>query len=291
MPKGSTAFFDFCRERETIRFKRQGNHPFPWTTDPVLQAFYFCNVFREDDKTTKWFRQHVRTPLSVDPKVVMATIVFRWFNFIHTANRIRHLLIGQGGYNRKAIEAQLRPLQEAGEKLFTGAYLIKSPHGTDKLTGLLDCMDAAVPVAKEMTNIARTQQLTLEEAHKLLMNVPFLGPFMAYEIVTDLRWTYLLCEAPDVNLWASPGPGCARGLGWVFCDDPELMPPYSSVKGRAAMLDHMRLLLELSRQHKHWPTEWKSWEMREVEHCLCEYDKYRRGLEGQKLKRRYRCSP
>jgi hypothetical protein len=37
-----------------------------------------------------------------------------------------------------------------------------------------------------------------------------------------------------------------------------------------------------------WPTEWSDWEMRDVEHTLCEYDKYLRCQSGQgKTKQKY----
>jgi hypothetical protein len=39
-----------------------------------------------------------------------------------------------------------------------------------------------------------------------------LGPFLAYEIVTDLRFTALLENAPDIMTWANPGPGAKRGI-------------------------------------------------------------------------------
>jgi hypothetical protein len=58
----------FCywqEEREIIRLqKEESNLPPPWTDDPILQEFKFCQVFREDDRTTRWFRTHIREPLS-----------------------------------------------------------------------------------------------------------------------------------------------------------------------------------------------------------------------------------
>ena len=48
------AFFDFCREREAIRLRREQGQPREnWTQDPVFQQGRFLNVFREDDRVTK----------------------------------------------------------------------------------------------------------------------------------------------------------------------------------------------------------------------------------------------
>jgi len=44
------SFFDYCKERENIRIKRESGESFPWSKDPIFQKGRFLNVFREDDK-------------------------------------------------------------------------------------------------------------------------------------------------------------------------------------------------------------------------------------------------
>ena len=51
------------------------------------------------------------------------------------------------------------------------------------------------------------------------------------------------------------------------------------------MLELMRELLAVAPSY--WPADFAPWEMREVEHWCCEYDKYRRAKSGLDLKRRY----
>ena len=76
-------------ERESIRYKKEAQLlPSPWTDDPILQEFKFCQVFREDDRTTRWFRTHIREPMRNDEEVLMATIIFRWFNLIETGRTL-----------------------------------------------------------------------------------------------------------------------------------------------------------------------------------------------------------
>jgi hypothetical protein len=108
--------------------------------------------------------------------------------------------------------------------------------------------------------------------------------------VTDIRHTSLYePKSPNADhmTWASAGPGCARGLGWVFPGDPNAFK-YSSEKHQTIMLGNMQQLLKLSKDADFWPWQNKPWEMREVEHCLCEFDKWKRGSAGQSLKRLYR---
>jgi hypothetical protein len=37
------SFFDYCKERESIRIKRESGAPFPWSKDPIFQKgrFFF----------------------------------------------------------------------------------------------------------------------------------------------------------------------------------------------------------------------------------------------------------
>jgi hypothetical protein len=43
-------FFAYARERYWIKLRRDQGLPAPWTTDPILQQYRFCNVFRADDR-------------------------------------------------------------------------------------------------------------------------------------------------------------------------------------------------------------------------------------------------
>ncbi len=271
-------FFGYARERYRIMLRRQvGDEP-PWTNDPVLRDFYFCNIFREDDRTTVWFRENIREPLAhLGSEVLIATIAFRFFNLISTGEYMKDVLV-QHGWRRKIIEGRLR----GKAPLVTGAFVVKSPPGQKKLPGLCDCIDWADKARFVLADEIQ-QAGTLEAAQAELRKVPYLGPFMAYEIVTDLRHTCLLDRAPDIDKWASAGPGCAAGLRWIT----GWREKYTSAAGQERMLALMRRILEASRRQRNWPATWPRWELREVEHTLCEYDKWKRGHEGKRLKRRY----
>lgn len=280
--KNLEQFFGFVRERQRIMLLRKSGAAPPWTEDEVLQKYRFCNVFREDDKTTVWFRENIRDHLSSSSRVLPATVAFRWFNLISTGERIKHILLEEG-WNAQKVRAALR----GKSPLVTGAYIIKTINGMDKLTGLCTVMDwANVSCAKILKRWQVEEKPTLQWMHEQLCNVEYLGRFMAYEVVTDLRHTYLLCEAPDIDTWASAGPGCARGLGWISSDHPDQFA-YQTSSDQSIMLNMMRQLLAHSREARYWPTNWPAWEMREVEHTLCEYDKWRRGLRGERLKRKF----
>ena len=272
---GVTSFFRYARERELIRVRRFDlSEPPPWSVDPIFNTYSFCNVFREDDRTTRWFRENVRDPYRDHGTVIMATIIFRWFNRIKTGEALKreNLFVDWDPQRAKKALSELSPI-------FTGSYVIASPTGQTKLDGIIQCIDRVWEKRDSLQKVV-DEATTLRIAHDYLTQFPFLGPFMAYEVVTDLRFTGALERATDINHWASAGPGAARGIGRIIMGDPDHFG-YTSRAQQQTMQRHMRDLLGLSRHEEYWPQRWNRWEMREVEHTLCEYDKWCRATLGE----------
>jgi len=275
-------FFGYARERYTILRKRRAGHAAPWTSDPVLQQYRFCNVFREDDRVTEWFRENIRKPLGTGyTRLFRATVVFRYLNRIETGERIRDplltcltadLLLGE-------IELRLRQLVQQREKILGPAYMIKTPVGKDKVTGLLEIWRDIFSHEEQIVKTARVEQ-SIRGLTEALAERYFCGPFMAYEIATDLRHSPFLGRASDTLTWANPGPGAMRGAARVLGDEAS-----SLSRGNTGDVDLVQSimgeLLSASRDNTHWPSGWPRWELREVEHTLCEFDKYERARTGE----------
>lgn len=269
-------FFATARERYRIKQNRQLGCEFPWTEDEVFQKWRFCNVHREDDRTTVWFRENIRNNLS-GLRVIEATMAFRWFNRIETVEVVKDLFLGDWDGDEA-----IRRLEHV-QPVTNGAYIITSQHGYPKAEGVVRCIDVA---RRLLPVISAPWGGSLQEAHASLLEIPYIGRFMSYEIITDLRWTDVLRDAKDIDSWASAGPGCARGLSRVVHGGLGHFN-YGSKYDQEEMLEIMLELLLISRETGAWPKEWKQWEMREVEHWACEFDKYERARGGARLKRRY----
>lgn len=275
-------FFRYARERHHIYLARQAGLPrSEWTDDAILQAYRFCNIYRELDTTTIWFRENVREVRDYSPLV--ATVLFRWFNRIQTGEAMftQRTLSNDGS---TAFERYLETkdtdilksaiLAYCGKGPYvTGSYIIKTPDGMNKLDGVLWCVDKFVRESSEYD--PHHYPKTLEKMWEWLCHYSYLGDFMAYEIVTDLRHTYLLEDASDITTWANPGPGAMRGLNRIHGRD------LNKKLKKSHYIQEMRNLLDSSRNPVNWPKEWPVWEMREVEHTLCEFDKYLRASLGE----------
>lgn len=276
-------FLYWWGERQAIYLRRQAGASPPWTDDEILQTNYFTNVYREQDRTTVWFREHVRAPWREDPRVIFATICFRWFNYIPTGER----LIAAGlldHWDDGLALGILGPVRTGGGKVFTGAFLIQSPRREAKLEAI--CRRITMVWDDRENLIARSRDwMTLEGACADLRRYDGLGGFMAYEIACDLRHTAVLDHATDVLTWSNPGPGAIRGLyrvlGWPLRSKSNSHAPRCSMEDYQT---HTQGLLGLLRaRHPDWPIE-----MREIEHSLCESDKYNRILFGEgRSKRKY----
>ncbi len=133
-PGSVEGFFDFMKERHQIYLRREAGQPAPWTDDPWLQQYKFCNVYRELDKGTVWVARNVREPLFREPGLLVANVALaRLYNWIPTLQRLG-LPIEQWNTDKRAsAEIQLEYEMRLGTKVFTDAYLIRSVSGRPKI--------------------------------------------------------------------------------------------------------------------------------------------------------------
>lgn len=275
-------FFWLAREREKVRLARLTNQAPPWTHDNILAEYRFCNVHRRLDKVSEWLCSQVYDRLEGQPHIFLAAILARWINKLETLQAIQPALLGDPSFD---IRMALKAIHKAGAPVFGSAYIIQSPTGKDKIDGILWAFEQIVQRWHEGYKIA-LETKSMEKVHEWLMQFPHMGPFMAYQVVCDLTYGWLLRDAVDKMDWTVAGPGAARGLGWLVHDDPAAFS-YNGVKDQIVMRAWMYDLLKLSQEERRWPQAAGPWELATVQHWSCEYDKWRRGHAGERLKRRF----
>lgn len=281
--KNIEGFFGLARERQLMKIKRERGDPPPWTTDYVLANFRFCNVHRRDDKVTQWIIKNLFEPLGDQPSIFMAAYVARWFNKIETLELLKPELLGD--FNLERMREILLPYQRANVPIFGNAYIIQSPTGMIKLDGILWAIGNVTKRWYEGYSLC-IEHKKMQSAHEWFKQFPHMGPFMAYQVVCDLTYTWILDKAEDRMDWTVAGPGAARGLGWL-AHDMETAFDYNGQKDQLTMRALMHDVLIMSRDDTLWPQSWGQWEMATVQHWSCEYDKWRRGHSGERLKRRF----
>jgi hypothetical protein len=279
-------FVYWVKEREAIRVKKEAGAPKPWTNDPILQTYKFCNVKREDDTVSKWITENWIKPNDPHPNMWFAMIVARLFNWPPTLD-----LIGFPKYRLGEKETFWPELKELwrdqlkvyrdrlGAKIFTGAYLV-STNGVsmDKIDYILDRVltpiwergRAPMTVALSFDAKNNDSQESLESYWNHLRQFDGLGSFMAGQVVADLKFTSDLKDAPDWWTWAPLGPGSIRGLNRIH--GRPLEKGLRQDQGLKEMLVLQDLLIK--------ELDWKL-PVHNVQNCCCEFDKMIRVKNGE----------
>jgi hypothetical protein len=204
--------FAFITERHAIYERRKAGAPKPWTQDPILQQWRFCNIYRELDTVTVWIREHWREPNSTDPDLWFAMVVARLLNLPASLEAIGYPV----PWKPERFKKILRERKQAGETVFNGAYMI---HADATETGLkTDYLADFVltPMWQDRERIRPKKTNTLAEFHTGLMKCRDMGSFMAGQVTADTKQVGVLKKALDWWTWAAPGPGSERGLNRVY---------------------------------------------------------------------------
>lgn len=271
-----SAFDDFIywiNERHLIYVNKQEQKPWPWTEDEIFQTYKFTNVFRELDKTTVWMRENLTNPNLNEPhnKMIYNCALFRMFGTMEMCEAIGGW---QQDHNPQHLKSIARSRLNNKQRVFTGAYIITNQGRKDpKENIVVDEFVASIWNNRdELASICEDK--SLQRIHKKLRTLSGWGGggFMAYELVSDLRHTNVLNDAEDILTWANAGPGAKRGLNRIFGR------PLKFGKAHHDWNGEMRTLLSKVTAHFADATNAlsRNLEMREIEHSLCEFDKYQR---------------
>lgn len=258
----------WINERHRIYVRRfEQVQPKPWTSDPILQEYKFTNVFRELDTGTKFLRMMCQA--HQDPTLLVFNII--WYRLF---NRFEHALDIGFMDDIDVFLKKMKHKAAMGEKIFTSAHMTAGKAGVSKLDYYLDACSQAWDEAENLA-VACKHLNSIESAFNDLRGFQCIGPFVAYEIASDFRWYPQILPKPyDVLNWANIGPGCMRGLRRLGLDHKEDAIGYVYDQIHQHLQPHVLLHVP---EGKH---VWPPFELREVEHSLCEFDKYQRVKTG-----------
>lgn len=214
MTKKEHQFFSFIYKRQAIWYRRFVlQQTAPWTDDPILQTFKFCNVYRELDKSTIYLLQKLE-PLT-DKKSQLLNIIF--YRFFNQDKLYENLGIEPFSVISKQTKKQLQQgftnMRKRGQTLFNTAYII-SP-GTSRLPKHRTILNNLEKISQNAETIIRQLETckTPEQAFQILIdNIPLAGPFLACEIWTDLSYINFFPQGWTDNDFVNIGPGAKWGL-------------------------------------------------------------------------------
>jgi hypothetical protein len=222
-------YWRFAAERQRIFELRADDKPGPWTKDPILQRFKFCNTFRASDRISQYLiSQVIYTPQTCDlspEDVFLRIVLFRLFSKESTWEALEQ---ATGGVRRETLDVErlgalLDDLRREGP-IYTAAFILCA-HDTYghrvKHRNHLELVKRmfAPGGLGALLGAARS----LEDVYDALCAWPMIGAFMGYQLAIDLNYAEHL--AFDEDDFTVPGPGAVRGLHKVFSDFGDLSPP------------------------------------------------------------------
>lgn len=262
-------------ERERIRIRKDvDGAPQPWTDDPILATYRFCNVRREDDRVTVWIRRNIREPYAGHLQLWLMLCIARQINWPAT---LTELILAMAwpdiqDFHPSLITHVLQARAARGEKIYTGAYMISAPakKGANKQAYIAEVVIGEQWQRRDVFYKWFALAPTLQGTHERLTCALGWGDFMAYQAVVDMRFTRLLAGAPDVSSWAAAGPGTLRGLNRIYGR------PVKAALSQDQALSEMRAIYKIAQSESGVAMDFS-----DVPNVLCETDKYLRVKLGE----------
>ncbi len=213
-------YWTFAARRQAALEQRLAGEPAPWTDDPILQAYKFCNVFRATDRVSQYMIRDVAYAADAGSTadLIFQIVAFRTFSKTATWESLRRQFgeVPKLTHLRSpGFEAALEQAKTENGGLYTGAFILcaQKAFGYDEKhrnhVALFRHMFFEQDLAHRISGAN-----SLEAVVQLLQSFPLMGPFMAYQTAIDLNYSEVLGFSE--NDYTQAGPGSLRGLKKAF---------------------------------------------------------------------------
>lgn len=265
-------FWYFTYERHNIFIKKSNGDSPPWTKDPILQKYKFCNSYRVNDRVSQYLLTHVIYTNKTYSKndTIFRIILFKLFNKESTwellESKIGNITIFS--FNQELYSKILTESLNNNNKIYNDAYISCAnkaygyEHKHDNHLALLNQMFLIDHVDEKIIN-----SKSMEESFNILKSYPLIGNFMAYQLVTDINYSEAVNYREDE--FTIPGPGAIRGINKVF-----------SSKGNLSDSDIIKYMYSIQEQEfKRLGYDFKylngrKLQLIDIQNIFCELDKY-----------------
>ena len=326
-------FKDFVIDRYRIHKRKDiKGLPAPWTKNPILQEYKFTNVRREHDRQTKYLLENIthNPELTLEDKIVNSFLFRAWNNWV-TLRDFGFPYAARFLYDPNTKEA-IRPLyhklneenpdrlwynnayNQGGTKCawkFADADIRKVPYrfGDEKAMGddKYPDYEPDIPLRPFHVGIwlgrghivdkllhAKDQQ----ECFEIIKSVRGFADFLAYQVFVDL--TYIKEFPFSENEFTIAGPGCKKGLDYIFKDKDGMtyeeclfwLRDHINMEGYSLFRNDE--LYDYEEEHGYSHREYNPYKLfsdlpeydrcmnvMSLENCMCELSKYIRTVRGE----------
>ncbi|GAB5456546.1 MAG: hypothetical protein Hens2KO_27750 [Henriciella sp.] len=223
------AYWYFAFERQNMFRRRHiGSNAQQSSEDWILASHRFTNAYRASDRVSQHLIRYViwaDGETWSDEDHFFRTLIFKLFNRIDTWNALKQEVgsIRLKNYDFETFDRVLTSRQNKGIRNYSAAYIMpsagrifgyKSKHA-NHLRLVEWMLDQDYPTRLQEAD-------NMQSAYNLLVDAPSIGPFLAYQFVTDLNY------GPLTNFsemeFVVAGPGALDGISKCFLDSERVAP-------------------------------------------------------------------
>ena len=257
-----SAFFQFCKERENIRFKRESGLPAPWSNDIIFQKGRFLNVFREDDRGSKAIIQFIKQVEFDFSFLVQAVFFSRWCNRQETLDKINPKMLNNPDELVKFLGGFKPWCNE-------NAYPVEPVQWNSVKYSRLDTATKIFFLAKERLAkiIIGSNGSVIDSVKKINHILKMKNDFPIFMAVMDIAWF-----RPDI---VKPNSNVPVGIGAVAYINK--LKSFLRKDTDEEVFNHM-----ISIQRNYWPEAKRDFFPIDIEYLSCECRKYFSYVNGTK---------
>lgn len=265
-------YWYFANERQNIFIKKLNGDTPPWTNDPILKTYKFCNSYRVNDRVSQYLLKNViyNGKTYKDEDMLFRIMLFKLFNKESTWELLLKEFkdITLSTFDMKEYSKVLTNAINNNIKIYNDAYISCAT----KAFGYDRKHDNHLALLNKMFIIDKVQDKILkctnmEQAFKIIKSYPLIGNFMAYQLITDINYSDIVDWKEDEFTVA--GPGSLRGIKKCFID-----------KGNLSNEDIIRYMYNHQKEEfKRLNLDFKTLGNRklqliDIQNIFCELDKY-----------------
>ena len=216
-------YWRFAAMRQEVFFQKIKNLPPPWSSDPILNTYKFCNAYRASDRVSQYLIKNViydNNRSQNEEEVILRILLFKIFNKIETWEYLESQIgdyITLANFNLDTYSQILEEAMNCGYVIYTSAYMscASKEFGYDKKhQNHLALIDKMVVQDRVVNSIVKAKKFA--DVFHIIQEYPLLGKFMAYQLATDINYSEIIDF--DENSFTIAGPGAERGIDKCFID-------------------------------------------------------------------------
>jgi alpha-glutamyl/putrescinyl thymine pyrophosphorylase clade 1 len=268
-------YWRFAVERQEILLRRVRGETAPWTQDPILATYKFTNAYRAADRVSQYLiRRVIYSGTYNAHDTVFRILLFKIFNKIETWQVLEesHGEIVASRFDVEEFDRTLNAASSSGAAIYSAAYIMPSgPAAIRQPRKHRMHLELLARLMHDRLPERLLAACSMADAYEVLLSLPGIGPFLAYQFVTDLNYSdhFGFSEMEFVV----PGPGARDGMRKCFTD----LGDYSEADAIRWVAD--RQGEEFAARGLTFSSLWgRPLQLIDCQNLFCEVDKYARVL-------------